>query len=55
MMASRRVSHFGLRRVSAFACAFTDDDATGDWGGRRAFREVGHDLDAGDDTPGRRA
>jgi hypothetical protein len=29
-MAWRRDSHFGLRRESAFACAFTEDDAIGD-------------------------
>jgi hypothetical protein len=31
MIASRRDSHFGLRRESALVCALTEADASGDW------------------------
>lgn len=44
MIASRRDSHFGLRRESALACALTDGDASGDW---RPYRALGYGGRAG--------
>lgn len=54
MIDSRRDSHFGLRREAALACAFTDDDASGDWGRHRAFSQEGRAGVAEDDLPQRR-
>ena len=49
MIDSRRDSHFGLRRETALACAFTDDDASGDWDPDQALARVGRDWIATDE------
>jgi hypothetical protein len=53
MIDSRRDSHFGLRRETALACAFTDDDASGDWDRDRDFGQEGCAEVAEDDLPQR--